>query len=310
MIKIKPVTQTKIYGFDFHLLELVRLYKENIYPNKLLLSGLKGIGKYTLANHFINYVLSVGDDNEYNLKKREINPNSSTFKTILNKSNPNVTIVDVSPDKKFIDINQIRDLILNLNKSSFNNKPRFVLIDNVELLNINSINALLKILEEPSKNINFILINSNKKILPTLSSRCVNFKIYLTNKECLDIINKILNQKLETLINLDFINYYFTPGNIYNLIRFAHQEGYDLIELDLKSFLKLMIKENYYKKDKFIKYIIFDLCELYFNKLNSSFSIKLYEKYKYFLKRVSETKNFNLDEETFFMEFKEKVFNE
>ncbi|MDA9753464.1 AAA family ATPase, partial [Candidatus Pelagibacter sp.] len=175
MIKIKPITQTKIYGFDFHLLELVRLYKKNIYPNKLLLSGLKGIGKSTLAYHFINYVLSAEQDNEYDLKKKEINPNSSTFKTILNKSNPNVILVDVSPDKKFIDINQIRDLILSLNKSSFNNKPRFVLIDNVELLNINSINALLKILEEPNKNINFILINSNKKITPTLSSRCVNF---------------------------------------------------------------------------------------------------------------------------------------
>ena len=81
--------------------------------------------------------------------------------------------------KKNIDINQIRDLIVKLNKSSFNNKPRFVLIDNIEYLNINSINALLKILEEPNDNIIFILINNNKKVLPTLLSRCINFKISL-----------------------------------------------------------------------------------------------------------------------------------
>ena len=56
-------------------------------------------------------------------------------------------------DKKFIDINQIRSLNINLNKSSFNNKPRFVLIDNIEFLNKNSINALLKILEEPNENV-------------------------------------------------------------------------------------------------------------------------------------------------------------
>jgi DNA polymerase-3 subunit delta' len=78
--------------------------------------------------------------------------------------------------KKSIDINQIRNLILNLNKSSFNTKPRLVLIDNIELLNINSVNALLKIVEEPNENIYFILIN-NKKILPTLKSRCLNYNI-------------------------------------------------------------------------------------------------------------------------------------
>ena len=67
--------------------------------------------------------------------------------------------------KKNIDINQIRELITNLNKFSFNNKKRFVLIDNIELLNLNSVNALLKILEEPNDNINFILINNNKSCL-------------------------------------------------------------------------------------------------------------------------------------------------
>ena len=77
----------------------------------------------------------------------------------------------------------IRELISNLNKSSFNEKPRFVLIDNIEYLNVNSINALLKVLEEPSFKVHFILINNNKKILPTLLSRCINFKISLSNKE-------------------------------------------------------------------------------------------------------------------------------
>ena len=42
---------------------------------------------------------------------------------------------------------------------------------------------LLKILEEPSPNTYFILINNNKKVLPTLLSRCINFKISLSNKE-------------------------------------------------------------------------------------------------------------------------------
>ena len=108
-----------------------------------MLSGIKGSGKSTLAFHFINYVLSKDEKFNYNLKDFQINPESKKYKTIINKSNPNFNIIDVKIDKKSIDINQIRELIISLNKSSFNDKPRFVFIDK-EFLNINSINALLK----------------------------------------------------------------------------------------------------------------------------------------------------------------------
>ena len=309
MNELEPSNQQTLFGLNKHLLELVRLYESNIFPNKLLLSGQKGIGKSTLAYHFINYVLSYDENLKYDLKNFEINSESSTFKTILNKSNTNLITIDINFDKKSIDINQIRDLIINLNKSSFNNKPRFVLIDNIELLNTNSINALLKVLEEPNEKVHFLLINNNKKVLPTILSRCINYKINLTNKECLDISNYLLGNKLENLINKDLINYYSTPGNIYYLVKFAEQYKYDLFDFDLKKFLKKIVKENHYKKNLFMKYMVFDLMELYFRKLNSNFSKKISEKYSYFLKRISDTKSFNLDDESLFMEFEEEILN-
>jgi len=309
MKELEPINQKELLGLDNQLLDLIRLHKTNIYPNKLLLSGLKGIGKSTLAYHFINYVLSEDDDYKYDLKNFIINPESSTFKTILNKSNTNLITIDIHSDKKTIDINQIRELNINLNKSAFNDKPRFVLIDNIELLNKNSINALLKVLEEPNQNVYFILINNNKKILPTLLSRCINYKISLTNKDSLRITNKLLGGELENLLNKDLINYYITPGNIYYLINFAYQNNYNLLDLDLKSFLKIMIKENHYKKDPFMKYMIYYFVEFYFRKLNISFSVKINDKYSYFLKRISDTKTFNLDEESLFMEFEEEILN-
>jgi|TARA_Y100000389_G_scaffold94075_1_gene90728 DNA polymerase III subunit delta' len=310
MNELKPYNQQKLFGLDKHLLELIRLYKINKYPNKLLLSGQKGIGKSTLAYHFINYILSENETHKYDIKSFEINSNSPTFKTILNKSNTNVINVDISAEKKTIDINQIRDLVVNLNKSSFNNNPRFILIDNIEFLNTNSVNALLKVLEEPNHNIHFILINNNKKILPTLLSRCINYKIYLTNNESLKIIKHLLGVDLNNLINKDLIDYYITPGYIYNLVKSAQQYKYNLLEIDLQKMLKVLIVENHYKKDPFIKYVIFNLVELYFKKLNFSFSQKLAEKYSYFIRRISDTKNFNLDEESLFMEFEEKILNE
>jgi len=291
----------------FNLLKDLQLNKN--LPNKIILSGEKGIGKCTLAYHLINYILNKNENQKYDLDNFQINKDSTTYKTILNGSNPNLIIIDINSDKKSIDINQIRDLIINLNKSSFNTKPRFVLIDNIDFLNTNSINALLKILEEPNYNVHFILINNNKRILPTLLSRCINFKITLTNKESLNITNILLENNLENLINDDLINYYFTPGIIYNLVKFAEINKIDLSNLNLKNFLKLIIKESYYKKDPFIQSVIFHFMEFYFQKINLSFSNKLIEKYSYFLRKISDTKNYNLDLESLFLEFEDEILN-
>ncbi len=305
----KPFNQEKLLGLDDYFLDLVRLYKKNVFPSKILFSGQKGIGKSTLAYHFINFVLSEYENEKYDIENFKINTKSSTFKTIVNKSNINLIALDVNYDKKSIDINQIRNLIVNLNKSSFNEKPRFVLIDNIELLNTNSINALLKFLEEPNENIYFILINNNVKILPTLLSRCINYKIKLSNQEIINITNQLLNGKLNTLVNLNFISYYFTPGNLYQLVNFAELNNYDLLNLNLKDFLKIIIKENHYKKNDYMKYIFFQMMEIYFLKMSQSFSINAYNKYTYFIKRISDTKIFNLDEESLFIEFERDVLN-
>ncbi len=309
MIEIKPINQEKLFGLEKYLLDLIKLHKKKIFPNKLLLNGPKGIGKSTLAYHFINYVLSIDESQKYDLENFSINPNSKTFQTILNKTNLNLISIDISQDKKTIDIEQIRDLIINLNKSSFNDKPRFVLIDNIEFLNKNSINALLKILEEPNKNIYFILIHNNKKILSTLTSRCINYKINITNEECLAICDKLLGGNIENFINKDLIDYYITPGIIYYLNKYAEKNDYNLLEFDLKKLLKNIIKENHYKKDQFSKYIIYNFIEFYFRKLNSSFSKTVYKKYNYFIKKISDTRTFNLDEEILFIEFEEEFLN-
>tara|TARA_Y100000992_G_scaffold259525_1_gene194112 strand:+ start:1165 stop:2097 length:933 start_codon:yes stop_codon:yes gene_type:complete len=301
--------QTQLFGLDKYISELIFLYKEKSLPNKILLSGQKGIGKCTLAYHFVNYVLSQNEDFKYDEKNFKIDLNNKSFKTIQNRSNPNLISVDVNFEKKSIDINQIRELINNLNKSSFNNKPRFVLIDNIEFLNLNSLNALLKVLEEPNDGVFFILINNNKKVLATLLSRCINFKISLTNKETLEIANFLLDKKSVHNINNDLINYYMSPGYIYNLHKFSIMNDYDLQNISLNDFLKFLIKNKLYLKDNMMNSIFYDLVECYFRKINSILTLDIYNKYTYFLKRISQTKKFNLDEESLLMELEEEVLN-
>tara|TARA_B100001063_G_scaffold240516_1_gene265651 strand:- start:70 stop:990 length:921 start_codon:yes stop_codon:yes gene_type:complete len=306
-MNLNPANQTQLYVLENYLNEFVRLYKKNKLPNKILLSGLKGIGKSTLAYHLINYILSENEEYAYDLEELIINIKNKTFKLIQNGTCPNFNLIDVNSDKKNIDISQIRNLIINLNKSSFNSKPRFVLIDNIEYLNLNSVNALLKILEEPNDNIYFILIHNNKKIISTLLSRCLNFKITLNNNQIRNINHSLFDDDLENLVHEDFIDYYITPGNIYNLLKFANEKQIDLKEVNLKKLLSLIIDRSYFKDDIRIKNLSYDLTEFYLLKKLSVFYSEISS---YFLKKIKQTKNFNLDDESLFLEINSKLLNE
>ena len=273
----------------------------------------------------IKYILSLGSSKIFNKALTELMFKCSILSIItslglllkddlfsgliLNKSNPNFISIDIEEDKKSIDINQIRNLISSLNKSSFNKKPRFVLIDNIELLNVNSVNALLKIVEEPNDNIYFILINNNKNILPTLKSRCLNFNIYLTSNQSLDIANKILAKNCLDLIHEEILNHYSTPGWILNLLDFADKNDLDLKEINLKELIKKIIMDKKYKKDQFTKDLLYSLIEVYFRINVSVKNIELLKIQNYFLKKINNTKIFNLDDESLLMEFEERVLN-
>ena len=308
-MNLEPSRQLNLFSHKVEFNKLITLYKNNNLPNKILFSGEKGIGKCTLAYHLVNYILSSNEDFSYDLDNLKIISDNKSFKLVQNKSNPNFILVDIVEEKKNIDIGQIRNLILTLNKSSFNTKPRFILIDNIELLNINAVNALLKILEEPNDNINFILINNNKRILPTLKSRCLNFKIQLTSNQSVDIINKILENNYNKFLNEDFVNNYSTPGEILNLIDFANKNDIDLIDTNLKNLIKKIIMDKLYKKNNSIKILIYSLMESYFRKNVSVTNIKLIASYTYFLRKIDNTKTFNLDEESLFMEFEDRILN-
>jgi len=310
---MNPSEQTQLYGLDKYFYEITKLYNVGKMPNKILLSGKKGSGKSTLAYHIINYVLSKLEVDKYDLEKLIINKNNKSFKLLTNKTHSNFHLIDIIEEKKNIEIGQIRKMINYTNKSSFNNIPRFILIDNIELLNKNSTNALLKIIEEPNNNIYFILIHNNSKnILPTLKSRCLTFKINLSFSETVNIANFLLGKNLFDLINNDLINYYNTPGDFINLINFSKKKNINLNEFNLISFLYFLIDNSHYKKNRFIKDLTISYIELYFLKIYilSKAKKNILEKYFKFIQKIHNANLFNLDEESLFIEFKSKILNE
>ena len=310
---LKPSENTQLFGMRYFFDEIIMLYKRMKMPNKILLSGKKGLGKSTLAYHIVNYILSLNEDKKYNVDKFIINSENKSFKLVQSNSHPNFYLIDLMNEKKSIDVAQVRDMITYTNKSCFNNTPRFILIDNIENLNKNSVNALLKVIEEPNEKIFFILINNNeKKILPTLKSRCLTFKINLTFTQSIDIANRLLNKNILDHINKNIIDYYISPGEIINLVNIAEDKKINLLEHDLESLIRLLIDNKYYKKDKVIKQMIINFIELFFLKKYRLTNAKnsLLHFYHEFLDKIHNMEKFNLDEESLFLEIKSKLLHE
>mgnify|MGYP000362416777 FL=1 len=309
-MNLEPSENTSIYGYKYFFSEITELYNNRKMPNKILLSGKKGSGKATFAYHLVNFFLSKNEEFKYSLTENKINPENKSFKLLQNNSHPNFYLIDLLAEKKNIDVAQIRGMISYTNKSTFNNQDRFIVIDNVEYLNKNSINALLKIIEEPNENIYFILIaNSQKNILPTLKSRCITFKIHFSFDETVNICNQILNQNILNELNHDLINYYCTPGEIIKLVQFAEEKQINLKDHDVSSIISLIIENTYYKKNIFIKNLLINFIELFLLKRykrsnNKNFLLNFYQS---FIQKINNTEKFNLDEESLFLEFKSKV---
>ena len=172
----------KLISLNSHFLEMIQLYESGSFPSVSLLSGEKGIGKFTLIIHFLNYIYSKKEITNYNVEQNLINTNSFFYNSILNNSNSEVLFIKAEAGKN-IKIEDIRNLKLILSKSSLSKEPRFIIIDEVEFFNDNSANALLKTLEDPGKNNYFILINNKQAdLIKTISSRCLKKNIFL-NKE-------------------------------------------------------------------------------------------------------------------------------
>ena len=308
----EPLNQQKLLGYNSLFVSFTTLLEKKILPNKMIISGPKGIGKSTFAYHFINYILSKNEMFPYNINKFEIHSENKSFKLIKNLTHPNFHLIDLLDDKKIIEISQIRKAISYSQKTSFDNNYRIVLIDNIEFLNIYSSNALLKIIEEPNEKLIFILIHNNsKKIIETIKSRCIIYKKKFTFNENLSIASKLVDVNLKNYFSESIINYYFTVGDFLYLYNFSKKNKLDLQQMSLKSLLIYLINFKNNKNEPELINFIYKLIESYFHYsfLNNK-NINLYNFYKYFIKKINYTNKFNLDIESLFLEFKNKVINE
>lgn len=84
-----------------------------------------------------------------------------------------VDVVTVAPEGASILVEQIRDLRALAARSPGEGRAKILILEQAELMNAASANALLKVLEEPPRDTAFVLISERPEELPdTIRSRC------------------------------------------------------------------------------------------------------------------------------------------
>lgn len=192
---LPPNLMTRIVGHDDVEESLLEWHNSGRFPHALIFSGIKGIGKATMAYRLARFLLKEGEEDNGGVSLFGDAPMAATsfdvpaedkvFRRVASRGHPDMMVVERRFDEKKnklangLEVDQIRKVAPFIRMTASAGKWRVVLIDDADTMNRNSQNAILKILEEPPENSVIILVCHNLgAMIPTIRSRCrvVNFQ--------------------------------------------------------------------------------------------------------------------------------------
>ena len=289
-----PKKSQNLYGLEKNFYFLSALFSTKKLPKVLMLSGVRGSGKSTLINHFL---FSIFDEKNYNKREFNLIKSSSFHNQFQNDIFQNIIYLK-GLDHNSVKVDDIRYLKSQILQSSINNKERFIILDDIELFNTQSLNALLKIIEEPSKKNYFIFINNQKKpLIDTIRSRTLELKVILSEQQRLEVINKLMMcHSIEAILQPEESK--LSPG-MFIKFNYIFKENDISLRNDFLDNLSLLL--SLYKKTKNTLFIdiAFYLTDFYFKDLKNENRFKsdnIYEIKNFILKNLNKYLTFNLSQ--------------
>ncbi len=184
-LKYRPQTFDDLIGQEVVSETIKNSIKANKVPNAYLFTGIRGIGKTTIARIVAK---SLNCLNSYkNFCNKDFCENCEA---IANSSHIDVLEMDAA-SKTGVD--DVRDLIEFSRYGPTSSKYKIFIIDEVHMLSKQAFNALLKTLEEPPEYLKFIFATTEIKKIPiTVVSRCQRFDLSrIKSNELFEFIKKI-----------------------------------------------------------------------------------------------------------------------
>ncbi len=188
-LKYRPQTFADLIGQNVVAKTILNSIEANKVPNAYLFTGIRGIGKTTIARivaKSLNCSNGVGK-----ICKEDLCENC---KSISNSNHIDVLEMDAA-SKTGVD--DVRDLIEFSRYGPTTAKYKIFIIDEVHMLSKQAFNALLKTLEEPPEYLKFIFATTEIKKIPiTVVSRCQRFDLSrIKSLELFDFIKKIKDKE-------------------------------------------------------------------------------------------------------------------
>ena len=188
-LKYRPKTFEDLIGQEIVADTILNSIKKNKVPNAYLFTGIRGIGKTTIARivaKSLNCLNGIENFCKENL--------CENCELIANSSHIDVLEMDAA-SKTGVD--DVRDLIEFSRYGPTSSKYKIFIIDEVHMLSKQAFNALLKTLEEPPEYLKFIFATTEiKKIPVTVVSRCQRFDLSrIKSLELFQFIKKIKDKE-------------------------------------------------------------------------------------------------------------------
>lgn len=158
--------------------QLQMIFEKNRTGHAYIFDGAKGTGKTKVMSFFTKLLLCQNPSENVPCET------CRNCKRVESGNHPNV--IQIEPDGQYIKIDQIRELISGMTKTSFEEGRKIYVLHHADRLNTSSANTLLKFLEEPDGEVTAILLTENyQSILPTIRSRCQHIKFSAISRDLL-----------------------------------------------------------------------------------------------------------------------------